>query len=334
MTDITAYDSAIGVDLGGTRIKAGAVDRDGRVVARVTIDTEADGGPDHVIDRIVAVIEELLDTPAVSKAPMVGVGIGAPGALSQSRGVVISPPNLPGWREVAIATKVGTRVKLPILLENDANCAAVGESLAGAGRGIRDLVMFTLGTGVGSGIILEGRLLRGHFESAGELGHTIVQPDGRACLCGQRGCLEAYASAGHIARRVREAMEAGETSSLADTLAERGEIDAQDVAAASEHDVLAGRIWDDACRYLAIACVNAQHAMNPQRVILGGGMSAAGDRLLTPVREHFNRLTWPGVNDRPEIVLASLGDDAGLIGAAAVMLSKAGTGDRAPGRAD
>lgn len=315
---------AVAVDLGGTRIKAGVVSAEGAILARRTIPTEAHAGPDHVIRRIIDVAQELRHAAQEAGAEPVGVAIGAPGALSQRRGVIMAPPNLPGWHDVPIARRVAAEIGLPALLENDANAAALGECWLGAGQGVRNLVMLTLGTGIGGGLVLDGRLIRGHFETAGELGHCIVAPGGEPCACGQRGCLEIYASASSVARRVRRMIESGEASSCSAVLRQKGDLDAQDVVrAASDGDALARRVWDEACRCLAIACVNAQHYLNPQVIVLAGGMAAAGDRLLGPVRRHFASETWPDIPDRPEIRLAELGDDAGVVGAAAVLLNEA-----------
>jgi glucokinase len=207
---------------------------------------------------------------------------------------------------------------MPVVLDNDGNAAALGEFWAGAGRGCRDMVLLTLGTGVGAGVILDGKLLRGHFENAAELGHMIVQAEGEPCPCGQRGCLERYASAAAVARFA----EAAGFSPRGGAAKEgRQGIDAEQVAlAARQGDPGCARVWDDACRYLAIACINIQHAFNVERVVLGGGMSAAGDSLIDGVRKHLERETWSLHNDAPTILLATLGNDAGVIGAAAMIL--------------
>jgi glucokinase len=202
-------------------------------------------------------------------------------------------------------------------MDNDANAAAWGEFWAGAGMGVTDMVMFTLGTGVGGGMIIGGQLVRGAFDNAAELGHVIVEPGGLPCGCGQRGCLETYASAMHVAKRARIAVESGERSVLRKVLDAGREIECVDVAqAAAEGDIVAYRIWDEACMHLAVACVMMQHVSNPQRIVLAGGMIAAGDQLLLTIRRHFDWLSWRIVNDHPDIMLATLGNDAGLIGAA------------------
>ena len=307
----------VGIDLGGTNIKAGVVDEQAGVRAKLTIPTEGQGGPDHVIGRIGRAVEEAIRQAGVARSAVAGVGIGAPGSMSHKDGVIILPPNLPGWRNVPLRDRVRQLVNLPAVLENDANAAAWGEFWAGAGRDVKDMVMFTLGTGVGGGIIVEGRILRGHFDNGAELGHMIVQPGGRPCGCGQRGCLEAYASAAATARRTIEALEAGQASSLRARWQAGQPIESQHVEqAARAGDPLAERIWDEACLYLAIACVNVQHFSNPQRVVLAGGMTGAGDFLTTRVRKYLAEQTWHAAQDQPEITVAALGNDAGFIGAA------------------
>ncbi len=308
----------VGIDLGGTNLKGGVVDEDRRVLCKVSIPTEAEDGPDHVIELMAALVERVIDQAGLTKAGIEAVGIGSPGSMSHTHGIIIKPPNLPGWENVPLRDRIRDLTDLPTTLENDANAAAWGEFWAGAGRGTRHMVMFTLGTGVGGGIITNGRLLRGHFDNGAELGHMIIQPGGRPCGCGQKGCLEAYASASYTARRATEAVEAGERSSLAEVLKAKGEITSEDVVnAASAGDALAARIFDETCMYLAVACVNMQHAINPERILMAGGMIHAGeDVLLKPIRQKAAEMTWKAADDLPEIMFATLGNDAGLIGAA------------------
>jgi glucokinase len=180
--------------------------------------------------------------------------------------------------------------------------------------------MLTLGTGVGAGVVLNGRVWHGHFENAGEIGHTIVARNGLPCTCGQRGCLEQYSSAGAVARRVVTAIRNGVQSQLDDAVMAGDPVDAARVAECARNgDPLCLRIWDEACLYLSIACVNIQHAFNPARIVLGGGMSRAGGFLLDPVIDHFSRQRWFLHDDFPTIALAELGYDAGIIGAAGLV---------------
>ncbi len=308
----------VGIDLGGTNLKGGMADEDRQVLCKLSVPTEAERGPDHVIELMARLVDRVIDQAGLTRGDVEAVGIGSPGSMSHTSGIVIKPPNLPGWENVPLRDRIKDMTGLPTTLENDANAAAWGEFWAGAGRGTRHMVMLTLGTGVGGGIISDGRLMRGHFDNAGELGHWILQPGGRPCGCGQKGCLEAYASASYTAQRATEAVKAGESSSLTDVLRQEGEITSKHVvSAATAGDELAKRIFDETCHYLALAIVNIQHAVNCERVLLAGGMIAAGeDALLTPIRTKAAELTWRAADDMPEITFATLGNDAGFIGAA------------------
>ena len=321
---------AVGLDVGGTDIKAGVVGDDGGVVVKAVGATGPERGAGAVLADMAGLVAELIAEAAVPKQAVVGVGIGVPGPLSPSRGVLFKAANLPGFEDVPVRDELARRTGLPAVLDNDANAAAYGEFWVGAGRGVRDMVLFTLGTGVGSGVVIDGRLLRGHFENAAELGHSIVEPGGRPCACGQRGCLEQYSSAGSIVRRVVEAVESGARTVLTEHSGGIAAITAEAVAeAVRQGDELASRIWDDACRYLAIACLNVQHSFNPAKIVLGGGMSAAGDLLCRAVRQHLDGQGWSLLDDTPEVVLAELGNDAGVIGAAGLMFEA--VGGRRPG---
>jgi glucokinase len=314
MNDTTAP-LAIGIDLGGTAIKGGLVASDGTIIEKDSVATEASGGPEHVLRRIADMISRFQSE--VNERPLLGAGVGAPGILSHSRGVVIAPPNLDGWKNVPIVEHIHAATGLRIVLENDANNAAWAEFVCGAGRGTKHMVMLTIGTGIGGGVIIDGRLYRGAFENAGELGHTIVQYDGRPCNCGQRGCLEAHASAANTAARVTERILAGEPSALKAVLDRGDVIDTQLIAqAASDGDALSLSVWTETCRYLAIACINIQHAFNPERIVLAGGMSEAGELLRGKVLEACAELASPTLGPPPEIKTAVLGNDAGFVGAA------------------
>ena len=304
---------AIGIDLGGTNIKAALVADDGAIAVKSKRVCDPARGPEPVVNEMAQMCAELTAEAGISRERIVGVGLGTPGPLDFDRGMILKAANLPGWIEVPIRDWLQSSVGFPVVLENDANAAAFGEFWAGSGRGGGDMVMLTLGTGVGSGVIVNDRLLRGHFGNAAELGHMIVVPAGLLCGCGQRGCLEQYASASAVARRVHSAIQAGAPA----TLAAGSMPNARDIEqAARAGDELCRRIWQEACLYLAVACVNIQHAFNPATIILGGGLAEAGDFLLDPVRDEFKKQTWSLCNDQPSIIAAALGYDAGVIGAA------------------
>ena len=309
--------SYIGIDLGGTNIKAGLVGEGGVLLAQVSVPTEAARGVGHTIARIAEAGQAAIAAAGVDRASVRGVGIGSPGALDPARGIVRDTPYLPGFTNLPLSDLLSRAVGLPVALENDANAAAWGEFQWGAGKDVNSMVLLTLGTGIGSGIIVDGQLLRGSRNAAGELGHQIVRPGGAECGCGQHGCLEAYASARNIARRAADALEAGEQSALAETLEKGGAVECQDmVAAARAGDAMAVQIWDESCYYLAVGCVNAAHYLDPELIVFSGGLAAAGALLTDTVSAHVDRLYWKLDIPRPSIVSGVLGDDAGLIGAA------------------
>ncbi len=307
----------VGIDLGGTNIKAGLLDEQARVRCKFSIPTETERGEEQVVRNIATAVERAIAESGVSRGEVRGIGIGSPGPLSHKEGVVIQPGNLPCLRNVPLTRYISEKTGIRTTLENDANAAAWGEYWAGAGKGVTDLVMFTLGTGVGGGVITDGRLLRGYFENGAELGHMLVQPGGRLCSCGQRGCVEAYSSAYFLARWAEDLIAEGRPSVLKQRVDDGEMLMAEHIVeAAKAGDELAAYVWDRACYYLAVACVIMQHVTNPQRIVMAGGLIAAGDFLLEPIHRHFQELTWQLLKDHPEISFATLGNDAGFIGAA------------------
>jgi len=316
----------IGIDLGGTFIKFGLVDAD--MNAGETSQVPTPSGADNVVAQMVAGAKQLLASHDLSRDDVLAVGIGSPGPISISDGIILSLPNIPGMDNLPLRDRVSEGLGIPAVLENDANAAAYGEYVGGAGKGARNIVMLTLGTGVGSGIVVDGKLVHGEHELGGELGHMIVQPGGELCNCGQRGCLERYASAtymGNIARRLIE--QEGRPSSLQGAL-DRGEtIDAKAINEARRAgDAVAADAWDKAMFCLAIGCVNISRIFDPEKIILGGGMAKAGDDLLAPLHKHYYDLHWTATEPMSQIVLASLGNDAGSIGAAGVAWQAFGNG--------
>lgn len=324
----------VGVDLGGTNIKAGLLDANARVLSSFSIPTEVDKGNEVVVNNIIGAAERAIREAGVPRSEVLGIGIGSPGPLSHRKGLIINPGNLQSLKNTPIREIVRKRTGIRCTLENDANAAGWGEYWAGAGKDVKDMVMFTLGTGVGGGVIVDGRMLRGYYENGAELGHIIANPGGRLCSCGQRGCVEAYSSAYFLARHAEELIRAGQPSSLKEIMDSGQMLLAEHVVeAAKAGDPVAVKVWHDACYYLAVATVTMQHATNPQRVVMAGGLIAAGDFLLTPLRRMFRELTWkllddqPELQDFPEILFATLGNDAGLIGAAGCAWEATRTGD-------
>ncbi len=304
---------AIGIDLGGTNIKGGVCDAAGRLLTMHAIDTQAEGGFTHVFGRMVALVDTLIAQAGIARSAVAGIGLGTPGPLSHALGIVYSAPNLPGWVNIPIRERFSAATGLPVALENDANAAAYAEFTCGAGRAARSMVLLTLGTGIGGGIVVNGELWRGCDDSAGEIGHLILVPGGRACPCGQRGCFERYASANALVARFQEAA-AGERTVLS---AGPEGLTARDIEeAARSGDTLAARIWDETCRDLALGCVSLERILAPDMIVFSGGLTNAGAQMLDPVRRHFLNLRWRLTRPTMELRLSALGAEAGTIGAA------------------
>lgn len=318
----------VGVDLGGTNIAAGLLDAEGNVKSRLSIPTEVHRGKDQVVSNIITAAERAISEARIDRAEVIGIGIGTPGPMSHRRGLVINPGNLPCMQNVPLREIMEKRTGVRTTIENDANAAAWGEFWAGAGKDVNDLVMYTLGTGVGGGVIVDGKMLRGYFENGAELGHVIVNPGGRLCSCGQNGCVEAYSSAYFLARHAEELIRDGRPSSLKARMDDGEMLRAEHIVeAAKGGDALALEVWDRACYYLAVAIVGMRHVTNPQRVVLAGGLIAAGDFLLNPIRKYAAELAWKLLDDGPEICFATLGNNAGFVGAAGCAWEAHRTGD-------
>ena len=320
---------AIGIDLGGTFIKAGVVDSAGRIMAQTSLPTGVEDGAEAVIQRMGQAAEEARNAAGVAWGQVRALGIGSPGVLDLVRGVPLIVPNLRCIEGQnlprGVAQALGLR-DVPVVLENDANAAAFGEQWAGAGRDVSTLVMFTLGTGIGGGIILDGHIWHGTQGFAGELGHVAIFADGRPCPCNNRGCLEVYASAPAMIRRFREAVAAGRPSSLAEPVGREDPISGKDIyEAAVAGDVTAREAIEETGRFLGMAATNVIHILNPEMVVFAGGLTGAGDMLLNPIREEARARTFNAAFERVQIVFAELGNDAGLIGAAGWALKTSAT---------
>jgi glucokinase len=307
----------LGIDLGGTNIKSGVVDDDGRPVSSVSIETHADRGPEAGLNNLAEAGRLAVQASGLSWHEITGVGLGSPGTMDIPAGMLLEPPNLPGWDNLPIRDRLAERLGKPTVLQNDANAAAYGEYWAGAGRDTKSLVMFTLGTGIGCGIVEGGLIVEGRHSHGAECGHIVVQMDnGRLCSCGRHGHLEAYASATAVVKRAHEALEPETGSSLHDALA-RGLLSSRAVAEAAERgDALAQRLMHETARYLAVGAVCLMHTIDPDVVLFGGGMIAAGTRFLDDIRRHVRDLAFPIPAAKTRIAYAELGGDAGFIGAA------------------
>ena len=309
----------VGLDVGGTNVKIGLFDSELERISKTSITTEADMGPEVVINNMAQAVKELLAEAGFSLQDIVAIGIGTPGPAKYSEGIIIRSTNMPKFKNVPICKMLNERLGAPVVYDNDANVACWGEYVVGAGKGVKDIVFFTLGTGIGGGIVSNGELVHGCDENGAELGHMIIYPDGRSCNCGQKGCVEAYASADSTARRATEAIEAGAESSLKKVLDEKGKITSKDIYQhLAKGDKLAKEITDGTAEALAITCINMLHTTEPKRIIFTGGMIAAGDVLLNRIKDFFDKHIWTLKKETVEICFATLGEDTGIIGAAAL----------------
>lgn len=313
----------VGIDLGGTKISAGAMPTDGtREIAMRMIPTLAEGGAGSVVDRIAAVIEDVIaQTQAetgAERSDFLGVGIGSPGPLDRARGVVIVTPNL-GWRDFPLRDEVSKRVNLPATLDNDANCATLGEWWCGAAKGGRNVVGMTIGTGIGGGLILDGKLYHGSSDAAGEIGHTTIDSTGRRCKCGNYGCLEAYASGPAIAERARETLEVDGDSILPELVdGDLSQITAQTVFEASKReDRVALEVVRDTAHFLGVGVSNLINVFNPDIFVIAGGVTQAGELLFEPLRAEVRRRAFKPSVEACRIVAGALPLSAGVVGAVA-----------------
>uniref|UniRef100_A0AAU2W0M1 ROK family protein n=1 Tax=Streptomyces sp. NBC_00008 TaxID=2903610 RepID=A0AAU2W0M1_9ACTN len=325
--DERAGDRAVlALDIGGTKLAAGVVARDGSVRSFVTCPTRVEEGPDAALERLFALGRDALTAagiaPESAAERLAGCGIGCGGPLDSEAGVLIAPPHLPGWLDIPITQLAYEQYGLFAVLDNDGTAGAAGEWRFGAGRGTRHLVYLTVSTGVGGGVILDGRTYRGATGNGGEPGHVTVRSDGRPCRgCGRTGCLEAYASGTSIAERAREALATGHPQSVLAALPRPGPTAADVAAAARDGDPLATALWDETTDLLAEGLASIVNLYEPEVVVLGGGVTRSGEQLLSPVREKTRRLAMgPASNAR--IVRAGAGDRAGVLGAAAVALER------------
>lgn len=316
----------VGIDLGGTNIRAAVVGEDKRVLTRDSVPTKASEGVEPTLDRMAALADTVLAEAGLSRGDVLAVGIGSPGPLNWETGTVHSPVNFPGWKDVPMAQALRDRLGVPCFLDNDGNTACYGEYWMGAGQGALIMCTLTLGTGVGGGIVAHGKLLRGLDGMTGEVGHMVVERDGRLCNCGTRGCLEAYASVTGMLRTAREGLEAGKESTIRPVWEKDPE--ALTGLMISEHagqgDAFCESVIATTGEWLGVGVGNLINLLNPEKVILFGGMTAAGEMLLGPVRELARSVAFEIPFNRAEIVPAGLGEDSGVIGAAGCALERIG----------
>ena len=313
-----------GVDLGGTSIVVGLVPEGGGTPLAVQRRaTEARRGPEAVVEDIGAMVADAVGAAAEDglDGRVVGVGVGAPGPLDLKTGVVRVAPNL-GWRDYPLRSRIEARVDLPVSLDNDANCATYGEWWQGAARGYASVVGITVGTGIGGGLVLDGAVVHGASGAAGEIGHTTINVGGRRCACGNYGCLEAYASGPNIAARAREGLEAGAGSVLVDLV--EGRLDR--LTARTVYDALvlgdeyAREVMLETARFLGAGVANVVNLLNPEVVVVVGGVTQAGEHLLAPLRSEVRRRAFRAAANACRILPGALPETAGVVGAAGLFL--------------
>ncbi len=325
----SASNYIVGVDLGATNIVSILINGEGKVIDKDTRATLAREGKEKALSQIVSSVRAVLEKgqlQGISSASIKGVGVGSPGPLDTKKGIIHFAPNLPGWNNVPLVSFLGDQLKLPMFLENDGNAAALAEWWIGAGKKVDNLVLLTLGTGIGGGIIIGGEVLHGAWDTAAEIGHMIIHEGGLVCGCGKRGCLEAYASATGVIKRTVSFMKAGGDTVLREVVHDHLEdITCELVYRAAERgDELSQMIVKETARYLGIGIASLVNIINPEMVILSGGMTAAGDLLFKPVRKYARKYALKAAIRGVRIVPAKLGGNTGALGAAATVLKRKG----------
>lgn len=307
----------IGVDLGGTNLRTAVVGPEGEVHDRHKEPTHAADGWSKVVSRLIDNIKRQREIAVRKEFDVVAVGVGAPGVIQEDKGVVVKSPNFPDWNKLPLKDQLEQALGIPVFIENDANAAALGEQWRGAGRGIRSMILLTLGTGVGGGIILDNKIWHGADGMAGEIGHMTIVPDGRPCTCGNTGCLEMYASARGIVQSYREALGGAPAVVSGSTKTLTSE---QVYEAARARDGAAVQVMKDMGRTLGIGIASLINIFNPERVLIGGGVKDAWPLFIEATHAEIMKRAFEVPAKRTEIVPTQLGDDAGVVGAAAVAL--------------
>jgi glucokinase len=318
------YKKFIGIDLGGTSVKLAILTAEGDIQQKWSIPTNINDEGTHIVSDIIASIKHHLDLYQLTAKDFQGIGMGSPGAVDREAGTVEGAFNLNWKTPQPVREAIEREIGIPIFIDNDANVAALGEKWRGAGADDRDVVFVTLGTGVGGGIIAEGNLIHGTAGSGGEIGHMTVEPGGFDCTCGKKGCLETVASATGVVKLARKhAEEYAGNSQLKFIIDDGQEITSKMIFdLAKQDDELAVLVVDRAAYYLGLACSHIGNLLNPAYIVIGGGVSAAGEYLLEQVRTYFAEFSFPNVKKTTYIKLAALGNDAGIVGAAYLALTE------------
>ena len=311
----------IGIDVGGTNVKIALVNDKGNIIYSNSIPTRAEMGYEYTINNMKEAISELLKETKSEAKSIEGIGFGFPGQIDYKKGIVRLAPNIPGWVEVPIAEIIEKEFGIPTRVDNDVRCAALGELNYGAGKGCENLICITVGTGIGSGLVINGKLVRGASNAAGELGHIkLDMHGGPLCGCGDRGCLEAFASGPSIVALAEEYIKGGKSTKYRELA--NPDITPYIVSeAAKQGDPVAKRIFTIVGEYIGIGLASVVNLLNPEKIIIGGGVAAAGDILLNPIKENLIKRAMPIAASAVEIVPAQLGNSAGVIGASLLINS-------------
>ena len=314
----------LGLDLGGTNVKAGVVNDNGAVISACSVPTDAIHGPDAGVKSIVAAGRKAVAAAGISMDSIVSVGLATPGTMDIPNGMLLDPPNLPGWTNYPIRDRVASQLQRPTILQNDANAAAYGEYWAGSAKNVRSLLFYTLGTGLGGGVIVDDHIIQGEHSHGSELGHVILEmDDGRLCTSGQYGTAEAYVSATALLKRFRDALNQNAVTSVRNRVDQGEELTPLVISEEAEHgDALSAELIMEMARYLGATITTAVHVIDPAMVLLGGAMTfgrsetAVGREFLNRVRQEFRKRTFATLAEKIRIEYAELGGDAGFIGAA------------------
>ena len=307
----------IGIDVGGKNVKIALVDGEGKIIYSNSVPTYAQMGYEYTVNNIKQAIRDLMKETNTDAKEIEGIGFDFPGQVDYKTGVVKLAPNIPGWVNVPIAQMIEEEFNIPTRIDNDVRCAALGELKFGAGKGCENFVCITVGTGIGSGLVINGQLVRGAANAAGEIGHIKLQMNGGPiCGCGDTGCLEAFASGPSIVAMAQEYLKGGKSTKFREMAGADGEITPYIVAKAAEAgDPVAKRIFEIVGTYIGMGLVSVINLLNPEKVIIGGGVAAAGDLLLDPIRKTIKERAMVVAGNSVEIVPAELGNSAGVIGA-------------------
>ncbi|HOJ37608.1 MAG TPA: ROK family protein [Ignavibacteriales bacterium] len=307
----------LGIDLGGTFIKLGLVDAEGQIVQKISVDTCANEGINKVFEQIEKGVKEITTD---NKIKLEGIGIGVPGLVSD-KGEINNPPNLPGWGKVPVKEKLERILNYPVFVENDANAAAIGELIYGASKNLNNFIMLTIGTGVGGGIIINRKIFRGEIGAAGELGHVTVDYKGNRCNCGNIGCVESYVGNNYLVARVKKQLENNKNSLIYELCENNLENLTPKIISQAAHqgDDFANKVIIETGNYLGVALVSIMNVLDIATVIVGGGLSGFGDTLFKSIEDTIKDRIFSVIGDRVKVIPAALKNDAGILGAAALV---------------